>query len=101
MVQGCHNGNVFNEARVRDGHANHRGASSVQVEIISSGIEQIEIRMSSLVKLVNENLLLKSYSRFSRRASQQRSAGLPPAGPMRPPVPDLTEVQISAEIIFV
>merc|ERR1719239_1605415 len=28
----------------------------------------------------------------SRRASQQRSAGLPPAGPMRPPVPDLTEV---------
>jgi len=27
-----------------------------------------------------------------RRASQQRSAGLPPAGPMRPPVPDLTEV---------
>merc|ERR1719462_667700 len=28
----------------------------------------------------------------SRRASQQRSAGLPPPGPMRPPVPDLTEV---------
>merc|ERR1719507_328413 len=28
----------------------------------------------------------------SRRASQQRSGGLPPARPMRPPVPDLTEV---------
>ena len=70
------------------------------MEIISSGIEHLEIGMSSFVKLVNENLLIKSYSRFSRRASQQRSAGLPPAGPMRPPVPDLTEVQTSAEIKF-
>ena len=42
----------------------------------------------------------KSYLRFCRRASQQRSAGLPPPGPMRPPVPDLTEVRTSAEIKF-